>query len=194
MKFDSSKTLYAVWAVAQMRLNGVINYYTSLASAISAATANTQMTITMLINRSENPLEIPSNKNINLNLNNTTLECSITNRGTLKVSSGKMNKSSSYPGEFLIRNYGTAEIVDGTYTVASGDVFRNAVGGTLNVRDGTFVNNGTNVIIYNYATLNVFGGTFNGNGWGIVTGSEYANNIAISNISYFNIDVKGNAI
>ena len=195
VKFDSSKTLYAVWAVAQMRLNGVINYYSSLASAVNAATDNTEMTITMLVNRTEEPLEIPSNKSINLDLNNTTLECSITNRGTLKVSSGNINISSSYSNNFAIRNLGTAEITNGIYTVTGGNTLINEIGGTLNIKNGNFVNDGSGTNIYNNAVLNVYGGTFTSNQYGIVTASELSyDDIAISNISNVTINVKGTAI
>ena len=172
VEFNSSKTLYAVWAVAQMRLNGVINYYTTIQSAVDAATNNTQMTVTLLINRTES-FSVASNKKINLDLNSKTLQSELTNYGTFKISNGTINLPSNMTvTDAAIVNYGIMEIVSGTYrTNKDGWFIVNKESANMTIESGTFVGTfkSDGVVIGNEGNLIINGGTITSTHYGIVT-------------------------
>ena len=203
VKFDSSQTLYAVWAVAQMRLNGVINYYTSLASAVNSAPDNTETTVLLLVNRTEPTVTVPNTKNIDLDLNNKILTSTLTNEGTLKVHDGTIQITSSYAAStsYAIYNKGTAEIINGTYIMETSTSDRwtivNDGGATMTITNGTFNNSGTGVCVYNRGKLTMNGGTINApaqeNVYGIVTASS-SSSTEVGNSTIRNVTINTNCI
>ena len=90
------KTYYAHWGQSNTaEVNGVI--YLSLAQAISAVPANTQTTVTLLKNTTDN-VTVPANKNIIFDLGGYTVSTAgnnpvIKNSGTIEISNGTIEQS-----------------------------------------------------------------------------------------------------
>ena len=129
-------TLYAKWVDQKARIGN--NYYSSLASALSAVTNDNETTIELLANSSEK-ITIASGRRIILDLKNNTL-----------------SNSGNNP---VIANNGTLTIISGTITSSAnqGAINNNS---TLNITGGTVSATGSRQAIYNSGILNISGGTF----------------------------------
>ena len=196
--FSSNTTLYAVWGVASITVGSTTNYYSSIASAVSAATSNTARTIVLLVTRTEN-VSIPSTKRITFNLNSKTLKGTVTNNGTLTLTGGTISIPSTISlssGVSAIRNLGTMTITSGTYTLETRStatfLVGNGDGCKMTISGGTFTNNTPGTAIYNTGTLNMTGGTVkaktSGQGYGIVSANRTKNK-AVATIK--NVTVSG---
>ena len=117
--------LYAQWTLGVAEIDGVS--YSTLQSAVDAVPKdNTETTIKLLTNTSEN-ITIETNQNIVFNLQNYTLSdpgtgAVITNKGTTKIISGTIKSSSVSDG--AINNESNAKL-----TISGGSVFMMNSGG-----------------------------------------------------------------
>ena len=105
-------------------------YYTSISSAINAATDNTKTTIVLVKNRAEN-ITIKNTKNIVLDLNGYTL-------------------SNSGEKATVISNNGILELTNGTVTSNAGSgMINNNKDATLTINSGSYIATGTRQVLYN---------------------------------------------
>ena len=103
-------TLYAQWVDGVARIGST--YYPTLQSAIAAVpTDNTETTVELLANVSEN-LTVAQNKNIKFDFKNHTISinsgCILTNQGTVKISNGNLISDSTTDG--AINNQSTGRM------------------------------------------------------------------------------------
>ena len=116
-------TLYAQWAFDVARIGNT--YYPSLQAALNAVPNNTETTVELLKNVSEN-LVVAVNKNVNLDLkghtNSITNGCILTNNGTVKMTNGTLTSNSTSDG--AINNNST-----GTLIISGGKVLMTNTGG-----------------------------------------------------------------
>ena len=161
--FSEDTILYAVWELGVAQIGSTL--YPSVQDAVDAVpSTNVKTTVILLVNRTED-FEIPSRKNVKLNLNSKSLTGTALNRGTLEVSNGTMYINTSNSNNNCIENYGTANIIGGTYIANSGSSgialypLGNKSSGTMNVTGTVNVqmNNSEGTAIYNEGTLNVTG-------------------------------------
>ena len=161
--FSEDTILYAVWELGVAQIGSIL--YPSVQDAVDAVpSTNVKTTVILLVNRTED-FEIPSRKNVKLNLNSKSLTGTALNRGTLEVSNGTMYINTSNSNNNCIENYGTANIIGGTYIANSGSSgialypLGNKSSGTMNVTGTVNVqmNNSDGTAIYNEGTLNVTG-------------------------------------
>lgn len=125
--FDHNQILYAHWNDAKAQANG--KSYSSLQAAISGISDNTETTVTILTDLTEN-IQIPARKRVILDLQGNTLR----NNGVSPV----------------ITNYGRLKIISGTITSnTSQGVINNKSGGILEVSGGSIIATGTRQAIYN---------------------------------------------
>ena len=121
--------------------------YDTIAKAVNAAPNNTQTTITLIADRTNEKITIGSNKDIVLDLNDHTLT---------------MNNDSNL---IAISNGGKLEIINGTLiTTAKTKGMIDNNGGTLYITSGTYNANGERQVVYNNAgTVYIQGGELEGN-------------------------------
>ena len=121
--------------------------YDTIAKAVNAAPNNTQTTITLIADRTNEKINIGSNKDIVLDLNDHTLT---------------MNNDSNL---IAISSGGKLEIINGTLiTTASTKGMIDNNGGTLYITSGTYNANGGRQVVYNNAgTVYIQGGELEGN-------------------------------
>lgn len=154
-------------------VNGEI--YNTLLDAINAVPNSVETKITLYedVSVENQSLEIPSTKNIILNLNNHIISSNnfdengrtLTNAGTLKITgNGKITaESCGTKGTGVINNTGILTIEDGTFNGgngANGAVINNKVGATCTIKNGNFT--GCPRAIQNLGTLTIDGGNFIG--------------------------------
>lgn len=158
---------------SEILVNGV--QYTTLLDAINAVPDNTETIMTLYkdIVVDGKAVEIPSNKNIVLNLNEHTITGEnfsansrvLTNKGILTVNGeGEISTADlGSKGTGAINNDGQLTINSGTFSGgagANGATVNNRAGATMVVNGGTF--NGCPRGIQNLATLTINDGTFIG--------------------------------
>lgn len=158
---------------SEILVNGV--QYTTLLDAINAVPDNTETIMTLYkdIVVDGEAIEIPSNKNIVLNLNGHTITGEnfsansrvLTNKGILTVNGeGEISTTNlGSKGTGAINNDGQLTINSGTFSGgvgANGASINNKAGATMIVNGGTF--NGCPRAIQNLATLTINDGTFIG--------------------------------
>ena len=158
---------------SEILVNGV--QYTTLLDAINAVPDNTETIMTLYkdIVLDGEAVEIPSNKNIVLNLNEHTITGEnfsansrvLTNKGILTVNGeGEISTTNlGSKGTGAINNEGQLTINSGTFSGgvgANGAAVNNKAGATMTVNEGTF--NGCPRGIQNLATLTINNGTFIG--------------------------------
>lgn len=122
--------IYAHWGDVYVAKIGETKY-TTIQSAVTAAPANTQTTITLLKNVVLGErITINANKNIVLDIQNFTL-----------------SQAAVIP---IIENYGTLSISNGTITTSTSQgAINNKSGGVLNISGGRIIATGTRQAIYN---------------------------------------------
>ena len=158
---------------SEILVNGV--QYTTLLDAINVVPDNIETSITLYkdITVDGEAVEIPSNKNIVLNLNGHTITGEnfsansrvLTNKGILAVNGeGEISTTNlGSKGTGAINNDGQLTINSGTFSGgvgANGAAVNNKAGATMIVNGGTF--NGCPRAIQNLATLTINDGTFIG--------------------------------
>lgn len=166
---NESIILYAQWVLANAvaEIDGTL--YSTLQSAVDAVTSdNTETIIKLLKNTSEN-IVIPKNKNIIFNLQNYTLSdpgrgCVLENNGTLKITNGTIQSSSTTDGAVNNNSTGNLTISGGKVIMAASKgkqaVYNNS--GIVNITGGYFSSKSTlRATVQNLAggTMNITGGT-----------------------------------
>ena len=150
--------------------------YSKISACISNATDNTQTTIVLLLDRSEN-ITIPTNKNIILDLNGYTLSNSgttnksnvITNNGTLEIKNGNIT-SIAPTGAINNNKDAVITITSGNYTATDTRQVLYNNGGTATISGGNLTSDTSE-----RATVhNLNNGVLNGIGGKIVSNNAYA--------------------
>ena len=173
-------TLYAKWIQNKVaEIDGV--YYATLRAAVNAVpTTNTEKTIKLLTNISENKITIAQYKTINFDFQDYTISINddfiFENSGTITISNGTLTSSSTAAA--VINNTSTGNI-----TISGGQILQNASGGKQAVYNngGTLLITGTAYIssaslanttnsraaVHNLAsgTLTITGGTIESTGY-----------------------------
>ena len=152
---NADTDLIAHWDVASVARIGDTNY-TSLASAISAATANTPTTIKLIRDVTEK-VTINSNKNIILDIEPYTLSNPdgspvITNKGTLTIASGTFLTRSNASNATVITNTKTLTMTGGelkTSSTSTAALNNNGSGATFTMTGGSITATGLRQAIYN---------------------------------------------
>lgn len=154
------------------------NNYATIEEAISAAKENEEIVLLKNIS-SGSRIEIPSGKNLIINLNGMQIDVDIINSGTLTIKNGTVSYIKNVEDGTLnldgvtceetsvlsgIRNYGIATIKNSTFDLNlsitnTGGMFMNYENATLTIESGTYTS--SNIVnFYNYGNMIINGGTF----------------------------------
>ena len=144
--------------------------YTSLTAAINAAPNNTETTIKLLDNITNESITLSNKKNIILDLNGHTFSiidqetAAITNNGgKLVITNGEITTNADTKGMINNNSGSTLTINDGTYIASGGRQVIFNDGGTLNILGTAYLESSANaratVHNKNNGTVNITGGT-----------------------------------
>ena len=153
-------------------------------------------------------INIPSDKNITIDLNGNTLNMytQFENNGTLNITDTNLSSSGILTGykDRVINNNGNLTVSGGTISEVTYGIYNNN-GGTTNISGGTLSNNQYGIYNVSGGTVNITNGTITGNTYGTfnyggdinvsggnINGNEYGvyNSTGTTNIS--NLTITGN--
>ena len=144
-----SITLYAIWAPSDKVARIGNTYYTKLATAISNVPTTGEETEIVLLQDTAEKAEIPTTKNVVIDLQNHTLSNNgnlnvVVNNGTLKLLNGTITTNVA---QGAINNNSTGTmVVDGTHIIVSKTTSKQALyndGGTLTLNNVYFSSEST---------------------------------------------------
>ena len=174
-------TLYAQWIEKEVAETNGIKYKTLQEAVNAVPTDNIETTIKLLMNTSEN-ITVSQNQNIvfdfqTYTLSNDTSNPVLTNNGTIKIISGKINQNSAYAainnndsgiltisGGTILSNGGRAAVYNlgcGIVTISGDAKLRSNASGTANI-SGVTIDRGTVMNINNTGSITITGGTIVG--------------------------------
>ena len=163
--YDSSSKYYVVQEKTEVLNVAAINgtEYETLSAAIAAAGNGATISLIEGVDLTGTTVEVPSSKNITIALDKHTITGGkIVNRGTLLITDITVANESNVKCD--IENYGTLDLVFGTYT---GAIANKA--GTLTTHNGVF----TGTLAKDGGTVNLKGGHFTADVTAFVTAEGY---------------------
>ena len=180
-------TLYAQWVQGVAEVNGTI--YESLQDAVNAVPNNTQTTVILLTNTSEQ-INVSENKNIIFDLRNNTItnvepnKSIIENSGTIRISNGTL-RSSGEPAAINNNNGGTLIMTGGTIEASSSNkgqaIYNN--GGTVEISGTAYLSSSSTnrATVHNLSTglVKITGGTIISNNYSAVYNASGSNPIEL---------------
>ena len=193
-----SITLYAIWAPSDKVARIGNTYYTKLATAISNVPTTGEETEIVLLQDTAEKAEIPTTKNVVIDLQNHTLSNNgnlnvVVNNGTLKLLNGTITTNVA---QGAINNNSTGTmVVDGTNIIVSKTTSKQALyndGGTLTLNNVYFSSESTI-----RATLhNLNNGSINLNSGTIISTNIYAiyNEKGTLNIGVKDVNIKDSPV